>query len=68
MFRVTEGPGQPTDFTVALTFSLKAFPRFGMGSDSDRPGSQFSSPELTDRRTPTHAIESAHEVRADGNQ
>jgi len=52
MFRVTEGPGQPTDFTVALTFSLKAFPRFGMGSDSDRPGSQFSGPELTDSPNP----------------
>jgi lipopolysaccharide assembly outer membrane protein LptD (OstA) len=36
-FRVTEGPGQPTDFTVALTLSLKAFPRFPLGSDSDRP-------------------------------
>ena len=35
MFRITEGPGQPSDFTVALTFSLKAFPRFGLGSDSD---------------------------------
>ncbi len=36
LFRITEGPGQPTDFTVALTFSLKAYPRYGMQSDSDR--------------------------------
>ena len=36
-FRVTEGVGQPADFTVALTLSLKAFPRFPLGSDSDRP-------------------------------
>jgi lipopolysaccharide assembly outer membrane protein LptD (OstA) len=36
-FRVTEGPNQPTDFTVGLTLSLKAFPRFPLGSDSDRP-------------------------------
>ncbi len=36
-FRVTEGPGQPTDFTVALTLSLKAFPRFPLGYDTDRP-------------------------------
>lgn len=42
-FRITEGPGQPSDFTVALTFSLKAFPRFGMGSDSDHVGSTFGS-------------------------
>jgi len=48
MFRITEGPGQPSDFTVALMFSLKAFPRFGLGSDSNRPGSLFSGPALTD--------------------
>lgn len=36
-FRVTEGPYQPTDYTVGLTFSLKAFPRFPLGYDSDRP-------------------------------
>jgi len=52
MFRVTEGPGQPSDFTVALTFSLKAFPRFGLGSDSDRQGSLFGSPALTDTPGP----------------
>jgi LPS-assembly protein len=48
LFRITEGPAQPTDFTVALTFSLKAFPRFGIGSDSDRPGSLFNGGALFD--------------------
>lgn len=48
VFRVTEGPGQPTDFTVALTFSLKAFPRNGLGSDSNKAGSIFGGPGLTD--------------------
>ncbi len=36
-FRLTQAPGLPADFTVALIFSLKAFPRFPLGSDSDRP-------------------------------
>jgi LPS-assembly protein len=27
----------PSDFTIAVTFSLKAFPRFKVGSDSDTP-------------------------------
>jgi LPS-assembly protein len=48
MFRVTEGPNQPTDFTVALTFSLKAFPRFGLGSDSDRAQPLFGGDALVD--------------------
>jgi LPS-assembly protein len=48
LFRLTGGPGQPDDFTVALMFSLKAFPRFGLGSDSDHPGTLFSGPNLTD--------------------
>ena len=48
MFRITEGPAQPTDFTVALTFSLKSFPRFGLGSDSDRTGSLFGGGALMD--------------------
>jgi LPS-assembly protein len=48
MFRITEGPAQRTDFTVALTFSLKAFPRFGMGTDSDRSGSLFGGGNLMD--------------------
>jgi hypothetical protein len=51
LFRITEGPGQPTDFTVALNFSLKAFPRFGMGSDSDRVGAFSSSATLIDPPT-----------------
>jgi LPS-assembly protein len=46
LFRVTEGPGQPTDFTVALTMSLKAFPRYGVGSDSDPYASAFNSAAL----------------------
>ncbi|MBI5775698.1 MAG: LPS-assembly protein LptD [Verrucomicrobia bacterium] len=29
--------GGPSDFTIAFTFSLKAFPRFKMGHDSDTP-------------------------------
>ena len=52
LFRITEGPGQPTDFTVAVTFSLKAFPRFGLGSDSDRPGATFNGANLFDPPTP----------------
>ncbi len=49
MFRVTQGQDQPTDFTVGLTFSLKAFPRFGLGSDSDHPaGSLFNGDALLD--------------------
>jgi hypothetical protein len=34
-FRVTHGVGQPADFTVLFTFSLKAFPRYPVGYDSD---------------------------------
>jgi uncharacterized protein (UPF0335 family) len=48
LFRITEGPAQPTDFTVALTFSLKAFPRFGIGSDSDHSSSMFGGGNLFD--------------------
>ncbi len=37
-FRYRESRGnRPDDFTFAVSFSLKAFPRFKMGSDSDRP-------------------------------
>lgn len=38
-FRVTENSsgGEPTDYTVAFTFSLKAFPRYGVGDDAVRP-------------------------------
>ncbi len=36
-FRVRENPTGPTDYTVAFTFSLKAFPRYNVGSDALRP-------------------------------
>ncbi len=36
-FRVLDDRSRPKDYTVALTFSLKAFPRFGLGSDVARP-------------------------------
>jgi lipopolysaccharide assembly outer membrane protein LptD (OstA) len=36
-FRLLDNRTGPSDFTVALTFSLKAFPRFGLGADSARP-------------------------------
>ena len=37
-FRVREHSDREDDFTVAFTFSVKARPRFGLGSDSVRPG------------------------------
>ena len=49
--RVDQGAGQPTDVTVGVTFSLKAFPRFKLNSDADRPGQvlgSISSPSLLD--------------------
>ena len=47
LFRITTGPGgQRTDFTVALTFSLKSIPRFGLGSDSDPTGPLLSDVNL----------------------
>jgi LPS-assembly protein len=52
LFRVTQGPGQPSDFTVALTLSLKTFPRYSLGSDSDQAGSMFSGNRLFDPPTP----------------
>lgn len=36
-FRIREPRNQAADFTVAITFSLKAFPRFGLGKDRERP-------------------------------
>jgi len=37
-FRVRDHRGErPDDFTVALTFSLKAFPSYKVGKDSDEP-------------------------------
>jgi LPS-assembly protein len=32
-------PGSPEDFTVAFTFSLKAYPRYPLGSDTGGPSS-----------------------------
>ncbi len=36
-FRLRENRSGPEDFTVAFTFSLKARPRYGLGSDTVRP-------------------------------
>jgi lipopolysaccharide assembly outer membrane protein LptD (OstA) len=36
-FRVRNSVDEPTDYTIALTMSLKAFPRYSLGSDRDRP-------------------------------
>lgn len=36
-FRVVDNLTGPVDYTFALTFSLKAFPRFGLGSNVVRP-------------------------------
>ena len=36
-FRVNQGAGQPSDFTVGLTMSFKAFPRYKLNGDDDRP-------------------------------
>jgi len=36
-FRWREAEGQKDDFTVAFTFSLKAFPKYGVGRDAPRP-------------------------------
>jgi hypothetical protein len=36
-FRVRDNRNSPDDFTVGLTFSLKAFPRFDLGEDSENP-------------------------------
>jgi hypothetical protein len=50
-FRVNQGAGQPTDFTVGVTLSLKAFPRYKLNSDNDRPTrllSSASTPSLLD--------------------
>ncbi len=35
--RVRDNRNGPTDFTVAVTFSLKAFPRFDLGEDVNHP-------------------------------
>jgi hypothetical protein len=36
-FRIRDNRVGPDDFTIAFTFSLKARPRYGVGSDSIRP-------------------------------
>ncbi len=36
-FRVRDNRDGPADYAVAVTFSLKAFPRFGLGQDRDKP-------------------------------
>jgi LPS-assembly protein len=41
--RVTQGAGQPTDLSVVLTFSLKAFPRYSLNRDNERPGGLLGS-------------------------
>ncbi len=36
-FRVRDNRSEGNDYTIAATFSLKAFPRFGLGTDHDKP-------------------------------
>jgi hypothetical protein len=36
-FRVRENRAEEDDYTVAFVFSMKAFPKFGLGDDSSRP-------------------------------
>lgn len=48
VFRVTQGEGQPSDYTVAITMSLKAFPRFRLGTDSDRPNTEYGTSSVAD--------------------
>jgi LPS-assembly protein len=36
-FRVREDVNQPTDYSVAFTFSFKAYPRFQVGEDMNKP-------------------------------
>jgi LPS-assembly protein len=50
-FLLNQGPGQPTDFTVAITFSLKADPRYHLNSDSSRPNLLMSTPAPADLRS-----------------
>ncbi len=47
-FMLTEGPGQPNDFTVALTFSLKAFPHYTGVSGVDQPTDRFMNSSVVD--------------------
>jgi hypothetical protein len=41
-FRVLDNPTGPEDFTVAFTFSIKAFPHYGLHGDSVRPAALLS--------------------------
>ena len=50
-FMVTQGFNQPTDFTVAITFSLKADPRYHLNSDNSRPNLMMMSPTPVDLRS-----------------
>jgi hypothetical protein len=47
-FRLTQGVGQPSDFTVAISMSLKAFPRFPLNSDTDRPRNLTATSSVLD--------------------
>jgi hypothetical protein len=46
--RVTQGPAQPTDYSFVFTFSLKAFPRYGLNREVDQPGQLMGSSSGTD--------------------
>jgi LPS-assembly protein len=46
--RMTQGAGQPTDLSVVVTFSLKAFPRYSLNRDNDRPGALLGSASGSD--------------------
>jgi lipopolysaccharide assembly outer membrane protein LptD (OstA) len=41
--RLRDERNRPNDFTIAFTISLKAFPRYKLGQDSDQPGMLFGS-------------------------
>jgi LPS-assembly protein len=43
IFSVSQGPGQPTDFTAGVTFSLKAFPRYKLNSDANQQSWLFNN-------------------------
>ena len=42
-FRVIDNNTGPTDFTVAVTFSLKAMPSQGLGQDTANPSNLLGS-------------------------
>ncbi len=47
IFSVSQGPGQPTDFTAGVTFSLKAFPRYKLNSDANLQSWLFDNSAAT---------------------